>query len=300
MPRAKDWLAAARLRTLPLAFSSILTGAALAADRDFFQWKVFLLCLSTTLCLQVLSNYANDLGDYLKGTDNEQRIGPQRAIQSGAISAGSMQKGVILMVLLSLISGVLLLYHSGVAFSAQGILLFSLGLLAILAAIKYTAGKNPYGYVGLGDLSVFFFFGLLGVLASAYLYGQTLPYAKDVLAAASIGFLSTAVLNLNNMRDAVPDKQAGKITMAVRLGRANARVYHLLLISLGSICLLLYLVIDFSSPVSLLPLLVIPMLIAHIVRVLRNVEDKELDPELKKVAITTFLMSILLLLSKTF
>ncbi len=300
MASIQDWISAARLRTLPLAFSSIIMGAALAAGRDAFHWKIFLLCLITTLCLQVLSNYANDLGDFLQGTDNEDRIGPARAIQSGAITSGSMQKAVILMSLLALFSGLGSIYSSGLSLDGGGIVFLALGLLAILAAIKYTAGKNPYGYAGFGDLSVFFFFGLLGVLGSAYLHAHHLPFSKDVLAAAAIGFLSTAVLNLNNMRDAVPDKDSNKITVAVRLGTRGAKIYHLLLISFGLVSILLYVLLGLKSPLGFIPLLVTPLLIAHMIRVVRNVDSRLLDPELKKVALATFILSILTLLSKAF
>ncbi|MCL4169692.1 UNVERIFIED_CONTAM: hypothetical protein GTU68_013472, partial [Idotea baltica] len=236
----KHWISAARLRTLPLAFSSILTGAALAIAHGLFDASVFLLCLTTTLFLQILSNYANDLGDYLHGTDNEDRVGPQRALQGGHITAPQMKAAVIFLAIISLISGIALLYQSRLRLDAKGLFFLILGLLAIIAAIKYTAGKNPYGYAGLGDLSVFLFFGLIGVLGSYYLHGLELPYSLDVFAASAIGFFSTAVLNLNNMRDAVPDHAANKMTMAVRLGKKNARIYHMLIISLGGLCLLIY------------------------------------------------------------
>jgi 1,4-dihydroxy-2-naphthoate octaprenyltransferase len=275
-------------------------GAALAAGRDAFQWTIFLLCLSTTLCLQVLSNYANDLGDFLQGTDNDDRVGPTRAIQSGAISSAGMQKAVILLSLLALGSGIGLIYSSGLSLSGSGMIFLALGLLAILAAIKYTAGKNPYGYAGFGDLSVFFFFGMLGVLGSAYLHSHLLPFSKDVLAASAIGFLSTAVLNLNNMRDAFPDKESNKITVAVRLGNRGAKIYHLLLVSFGLVCILLYVLIGLESPFEFTPLLVSPFLVAHMIRVGKNVDSRLLDPELKKVALATFLLSILTLVSKTF
>ncbi|NND93238.1 MAG: 1,4-dihydroxy-2-naphthoate octaprenyltransferase [Flavobacteriales bacterium] len=298
MSNVKNWISAARLRTLPLAFSSIMTGAAIAIGRDAFDLKVFILCLSTTLCLQVLSNYANDLGDFLRGTDNDARLGPQRAIQSGVISTTQMQKAVILMSVLSLISGISLIYCSGLGFDGTGMFFLALGLLAILAAIKYTAGQNPYGYAGLGDISVFFFFGLLGVLGSYYLHDLSLPFSNDVFIASTIGFLSAAVLNLNNMRDAVPDKQNGKITMAVRLGHRNSRIYHFLLVSFGVICLLVHLRYGYSSPLDLLPLAIIPFLAMHLIRVLKNQKDCSLDPELKRVALSTFFLSLLLLIAE--
>jgi 1,4-dihydroxy-2-naphthoate octaprenyltransferase len=301
-PTLRDWLKAARLRTLPLAFSCILTGAAmvLSNDPERFSGLILGMTLLTTLCLQVLSNWANDYGDYLRGTDDDSRIGPQRALQSGSISALQMKKAIIGMALVSFVTGIALLAVSGVLWSLSGVTFICLGLLAIWAAIRYTAGNKPYGYAGYGDFAVFMFFGILGVLGSSFLHNLKLPSSMDVLPASAIGFLSTAVLNLNNMRDALDDRRKGKITMAVRLGTHTAKIYHALLISLGLLSMMIYQVVNYTRPLDMLFLLIAPILIAHLIIVFKNKEASKLDPELKKVALSTFLLSILFLISSLF
>jgi 1,4-dihydroxy-2-naphthoate octaprenyltransferase len=201
----KHWVSAFRLRTLPLALSSIMMGGFLAASVNAFQWDIFLLCISTTIFLQVLSNLANDYGDSIHGADSVDRKGPSRAVQSGKISANQMKTGIIVFVLLSLISGVSLLF---VAFGLNwnAILFFlGLGILSILAAIAYTVGKRPYGYAGLGDISVFIFFGLIGVLGSLYLFIHELKW-EYILPAISCGVFAVGVLNINNIRDIESDQ----------------------------------------------------------------------------------------------
>ncbi len=177
-----------------------------------------------------------------------------------------------------------------------GLLFLFLGLAAIAAAIKYTGGTRPYGYMGLGDISVFLFFGLIGVLGSSFLHDLSMPSSYEVFPAAGIGFLSTAVLNLNNMRDAIPDKEKGKITMAVRLGQRTSKLYHGILIGLGCVCLLVFSYLDSLEPKRLLYLLVFPILLSHVLRVFKNEVPRELDPELKKVALSTFVISLLFMI----
>lgn len=291
----KDWLFAARLRTLPLAFSSIIAGGACAHAQGYFDAVIFTLALMTTLFLQVLSNLANDYGDAVKGTDNDQRVGPVRAIQSGAITKTAMKKAVVLCAILSLITGLTLVLYATRSLPFYYPLGFVLlGLLAIVAAIKYTAGENPYGYNGWGDLFVFIFFGLVGVIGSYLLYGG--PLVVDVLfPAISIGCFSAAVLNLNNMRDWENDKASGKNTLVVKMGFSKAKFYHLALIITGVISTLLF--IDFqdlglNKVLVLLPLL---LLLIHLRKVAFVKEPQALDPELKKVALTTFFYTIFLL-----
>lgn len=251
-----------------------------------------------TLCLQVLSNFANDLGDYIKGTDDDSRVGPARATQSGIITAAQMKQAVGITAIISFCSGLALLYLSGLKFDATGALWLGIGILAIAAAIRYTMGDKPYGYAGLGDFSVFIFFGMTGVLGSAYMHALQFPLATDVLLAACIGFLSASVLNLNNMRDAEPDKLAGKITMAVRLGKKASRMYHAALLSLAFICLGLFVIADYAGIVSLIPLAIVIPLTLHLFSALKQTDNAALDPELKKVALSTFALSILLVLSQ--
>ncbi|MEO0902530.1 MAG: 1,4-dihydroxy-2-naphthoate octaprenyltransferase [Bacteroidota bacterium] len=206
----KAWLMAARLRTLPLSISGILMGTALAISANAFNGCILLLALLTTIGFQITSNFANDYGDGVKGTDNEDRIGPARALQSGLITKNNLKIGIILSSLLSLILAFLLLYVAfGLDYMGYFIVFTVLGILSIWAAIKYTMGSKPYGYQGLGDISVFLFFGLLGVLGSLFLYTKTWNWPA-VLPAIAIGFLCVGVLNLNNLRDVVSDKKSGK------------------------------------------------------------------------------------------
>ena len=298
-PGFSDWIKASRLRTLPLAFSCIIVGTAivLRGNPEEFSWTILLLTLFTTLLLQVLSNWANDYGDFVKGTDDDSRIGPERVLQSGKINALQMKRAIIGLSLFAFLSGILLLALSGILFQLSGIVFICLGLLAIWAAIRYTAGDKAYGYAGFGDMAVFLFFGILGVLGSAFLQTKALPSALDVLPAAAIGFLSTSVLNLNNMRDAQDDQQKGKITVAVRLGSMTSKIYHASLVSLGLLNLLLYKVLDYKSPLDFLFLLITPILAVHLITVFRTKEPSKLDPELKKVAMSTFLISLLFFIS---
>ena len=292
MATGKAWIGAFRLRTLPLAFSCILMGAFLAKEAGSFSWGVFLLSLSTTLFLQVLSNLANDYGDAQHGVDDETRIGPARAIQSGAISTAEMKKGMLVCAILAFASGIALLKVSGIGSTAFMIFL-TLGLASIFAALKYTTGKNPYGYKAMGDFFVFLFFGILGVLGSYYLHGLDVPSSTHVFPASAIGFLSAGVLNLNNMRDSVPDKAAGKITMAGILGYRTAKVYQAILISSGLLCLIIYMLYIDARPVQYLFLAPAVIFLVHILTVFKCENPVDLDPELKKVALSTFLISIL-------
>src|SRR5688572_11573408 len=233
------WLQAFRLRTLPLALSCIAMGGFLAASANAFQWDIFFLCILTTIFLQILSNLANDYGDTIHGADSADRKGPSRAVQSGAISPRQMRNAVVIFVLLSLVAGISLLIVS-FGINWKSILFFlCLGLLSILAAIAYTVGKKPYGYIGLGDFSVLIFFGLVGVMGSYYLFTKQITW-YEILPALSCGFFSIAVLNINNIRDIDSDRKAGKFSIPVRIGRDRAIVYHWFLLISGWICALLY------------------------------------------------------------
>lgn len=303
--KAGAWISAMRLRTLPLSFSVIIMGSAMAyvppGVEGFcdmvaydFQWSIFWLTILTTLFLQILSNLANDYGDALKGTDNDNRVGPERAIQSGKISAKSMKTGIIFTAFLSLISGLFLLFAAfGTKIDLLFIVFLLLGLLSIAAAIKYTVGNKAYGYRALGDLFVFIFFGLVGVVGSYYLQAHNGFSLIIIFPAITIGCFCVMVLNLNNMRDTINDKAVGKITVAVKLGFKGAKYYHyfLMLLAWSSPALL------FTNPNTYpLVLLLLPVLIIHIIhlrKVIRTKDPKEFDPELKKIALSSFLFSIL-------
>ncbi len=222
---AKPWLQAFRLRTLPLSLSCIIMGGFLASAAGAFRWDIFGLCVVTTIFLQILSNLANDYGDSIHGADSADRKGPSRAVQSGIISATQMRTAVIVFVVLCLVSGISLLFVS-FGLEWRGILFFlGLGVLSIAAAIAYTVGRKPYGYMGLGDISVLIFFGLVGVMGSSYLFTKTLQ-AYQVLPALSCGLFAIGVLNINNIRDIDSDRKAGKFSIPVRIGRERAIVYH--------------------------------------------------------------------------
>lgn len=297
----KVWLKAFRLRTLPLSFSTILLGNALAfyslspseIDRSF-SWTVFSLTLITTLFLQILSNLANDYGDATKGADNENRIGPKRAIQSGAISLVAMRNAILIFVMLSLVSGIaLLLVSLGSEFNYLFLLFLVLGILSIAAAIKYTVGKRAYGYSGLGDVFVFIFFGLVGV-SGAYFLQQGSFSPEILLPAVTMGSFSVAVLNLNNMRDRVNDQAVGKNTLVVLLGAKNAKIYHGLLFVLAYVAWFGFAWMSSSFLFFALASLPVGVFHAiHLLRIYRICDPKEFDPELKKIALSAFLFALL-------
>ncbi|MDF2153147.1 1,4-dihydroxy-2-naphthoate polyprenyltransferase [Vibrio sp. CAU 1672] len=236
------WLEAARPKTLPLALVSILTGSVLAYSTGHFSPMIAVMALVTATLLQILSNLANDYGDAVKGTDNDQRIGPQRAMQSGAISARQMKQALAFNIVLTIISGLVLVFYA--LSSLESILTFiGLGVLAIIAAIAYTMGSKPYGYVGLGDLSVFLFFGLLGVSGTYFLHTGQVDTAL-FLPALGCGLLAVAVLNINNMRDIDNDSACGKRTVAVRLGQRKAKQYHFILLASALVAFAAYLLLQ--------------------------------------------------------
>lgn len=290
------WLSALRLRTLPLAISSILVGSALAAhegiDRAYVSFRpaVLVLALITAVLLQILSNLANDLGDHLHGTDNAARVGPQRSVQSGAIAPETMKRAMILCGMLALVAGIVLIIVAlGIRWTTLAFLL--LGLSAIAAAVKYTYGKEPYGYAGRGDISVFVFFGLIGVMGTYFLHARHISVAT-VLPAIGFGLLSTGVLNTNNMRDIRNDTASGKRTMAVELGSARAKSYHGLLIIGGLLALIAYTATHFRGMPQWGFLITAPVLATHLKQVLGNHDPALLDPELKRLALGTFFTAI--------
>lgn len=274
-----------------MALSCTLMGSAVAVQFGAFDWLIFACAMLTTTALQILSNFANDYGDFKNGAD---ALGDRqdRMLTSGAITEKQMKKGLILTSVIAFMLGLGLLL---VSFSVSelvklGILLL-IGLGAIWAALKYTAGDNPYGYRGLGDLFVFLFFGLVGVVGTVYLYVHEVKMMHFIYAVI-IGCFSVAVLNLNNMRDLVSDAQAGKITIPVRLGFAQAKIYHYLLLGTGWLGIA-RVALEQSNVGYFALLLPLGIQFKHFLTVKRCTIPKELDPELKKVALSTFLISIL-------
>src|SRR5690606_24124891 len=293
----KKWIKAARLRTLPLSISGILVGSAAAYQNYHTQpnyYIIVILCLLTTLFFQVLSNYANDYGDAVKGTDNENRVGPKRAVQSGEITKQQMKNAIIITLVLSLITSVGVIYTSfGNTNFLQAIIYFVLAIACVGAAIKYTVGNSAYGYKGLGDVFVFIFFGLVSTLGTYYLFGHSMDW-KIVFPASGIGLLSMAVLNMNNMRDVENDTVMGKKTMVVKMGYEKAKQYHFYLIIFAVIFINLYAMNVFSKWYQFVYAIGFIPLLKNIGIVGKTKNPRLLDPELKRLSLSTFFISLLL------
>ena len=290
----KAWISAARIRTLPLSVSGILIGSSYAYFSEKFTFSVFFIAILTTVSYQLLSNFANDYGDGVKGTDDN-RIGPKRTVQSGLISRVLMKKGLVV---LSLISSFLTLTLIILAFGLNSfyVLIFAaLGGLAIFSAIKYTVGKFAYGYFGLGDLFVFIFFGLISVLGSNFLFDSVLEF-KLLSPSIVLGLLSVGVLNLNNMRDIQNDAECGKKTLAVVLGTQKAKLYHLFITSFALllICHFQYELNISSNFLNFFLIINSLGLVFHIVKIHKVSSPKEYDKYLKVLALHAFLFSVLI------
>jgi 1,4-dihydroxy-2-naphthoate octaprenyltransferase len=293
MATAKSWIKAARPRTLPLALSGIMLGCGLAWFYGTIQVLVSVLAIVTATCIQIFSNFANDYGDSRKGTDNAFRIGPARTVQAGEISVKEMEKGMVILGALSLLFGAWLVYEATWKISHAAFFGFiGLGILSLLAAYFYTSGKHSYGYIGLGDLAVFIFFGLLPVAGAFYLNSGYLETAV-LFPAVSIGLFSTGVLNLNNMRDIENDQRSGKMTLAVRMGTLNSRIYHSAIIIWGWITAVIYTWYEYESCRQWLFLLVLPVFVADLIKIFRTREAALLDPFLKRLALSTLAFTIL-------
>ena len=294
MKNVSIWISTMRLRTLPLSISGIVLASCFAAYNGYFNGLVCALAVLTTLSFQILSNLANDYGDGIKGTDNNERVGPDRAIQTGKISPEEMFNAIKINVLISIVLSCLLIFTAfGVKYFFLTLLFFLLGIASVVAAIRYTVGDSAYGYKGLGDFYVFVFFGLVSVVGCYVLYAKTLDHVV-FLPALTIGLLSTAVLNLNNMRDIVSDEKSNKKTLVVKLGIEKAKKYHITLIVLAIVISALFGILYYTSIYNLIFVIAYIPLVSHIKKVIHNSESKLLDPELKKVALTTVLLAILM------
>jgi len=293
MASLKSWIKAARLRTLPLAMSGILMGAALSYLDRGFNLTVTVLSVVTALFIQIFSNFANDFGDSQKGTDNQHRVGPKRTVQSGEISPTQMKIGMIALIILSLASGIWLVAEGTKGLDMNTFLLFlALGIVALIAAYRYTAGSNPYGYAGFGDVAVFLFFGLLPVVGTYFLNTHQINL-ELFLPAISIGLFSTGVLNLNNMRDIENDRNSKKNTMVVRMGSVHAKIYHSLLILLGMLAAVIFIALNSTSTFQWLFLLSFPFFIVDLIHISRITKPQKFDPFLKKLSLTTLLFTVL-------
>jgi 1,4-dihydroxy-2-naphthoate octaprenyltransferase len=294
MKKIKPWLSAMRLRTLPLSVSGIILGTCFAIYNGRFSWWVLVLAILTTISLQILSNLANDYGDGVKGTDNDDRVGPQRAIQSGEITPDEMLDAIkfnVVMVIILTLSLIL------AAFGPNNFLFLMLfvflGGLSVYAALNYTMGDSPYGYRALGDVFVFIFFGLVSTIGSYLLYVHTIDHMV-VLPAVSLGLLSVGVLNLNNMRDLEADKSVGKITIAVKLGMKKTKRYHYLLILGAMLVAVIFSVLYYVAPYNFLYLIAFVPLILHLKKIRSAKQPDDFDSQLKVLALSTFLFALLL------
>lgn len=294
MKKIKPWLSAMRLRTLPLSVSGIILGTCFAYYNGHFSPWVLVLALLTTISLQILSNLANDYGDGVKGTDNEERVGPQRAIQSGEITPTEMFEAIRFNILIVIVLTMALIW---VAFGSTNILFIILfivlGGLSVYAALNYTMGDSPYGYRALGDVFVFVFFGLISTIGSYILYIHTVNHVV-VLPAIALGLLSVGVLNLNNMRDIESDANSGKITLAVKLGLKTAKAYHFILVIGAMFITILFSLLYYVEPYNFLYLIAFVPLTIHIKKIKAAKEPNDFDSQLKVLALSTFLFSLLL------
>lgn len=281
-----------RLRTLPLSLAGVILGVTLAADNtDVSPWTAALIFL-TTVCLQILSNLSNELGDTLSSTDSADRQGPKYALGSGDMTIGDIKKLILMFIGLCVISGLAMIQVSfGSLFKTESICLEALGAAAIVGAMKYTLGKNPYGYRGLGDVFVFIFFGLVSVLGGYYVAARELPPILMLLPAAAIGLFSVGVLNVNNTRDMKTDA-VNRVTVAIRLGLRGARIYQTVLIAMGWVLMVTFCLLYKPAPGHFLFLAVAPLHMVHLRGVWTRTE-KALDPMLPLLVMSTFILSIL-------
>lgn len=287
-------MSAARLRTLPLSVSGIMIGSSYAFFVNKFNSSLFIIALLTTVAYQVLSNFANDYGDGIKGADDN-RTGPKRAVQSGLISRPSMKKAIKILSLVSIILTLFLVTLAFGAFSKYFFLFIVLGSLAIFAAIKYTVGKFAYGYFGLGDLFVFIFFGIVSVLGSSFLFSASLNWLL-LNPAITLGLLSVGVLNLNNMRDLKSDEKSGKKTLAVCMGKKTSKIYHSVIISAAIVLMLKFQIsLEIQSVfLNIILFLNILGLLIHLFQIYNITQPSHYDNFLKIVALHAFFYSIII------
>jgi 1,4-dihydroxy-2-naphthoate octaprenyltransferase len=292
----KHWIQASRLRTLPLAASSIFMGTALViTDRKQIVHfnMIFFFCLALTFALQILANWTNDLGDGLKGTDRD-RIGPKRMIQTEKISIASIKKAIF--ILSFLILSTLVVFLVFLPLSGSVFLVFLLlGILALIAALSYTWGKKAYGYYGFGDLMVFLFFGLLGTLGTVFLYTQTIDFFY-LMPATALGFLSVAVLNANNMRDAINDRKYKKYTVAIFLGEYLAKWYQFFLIFFAFLLMALFFYVKPYPHTIYFSLLAFIPLFFTTGWIFKNKNPALIDRTLPIIAFSTFIFVLSFLL----
>jgi len=283
-----------RLRTLPLSTAGVLLGILLAvADWKVDPWVAVLIVL-TTISLQILSNLSNELGDVLQGTDTAERQGPQYGLNGGGLTIPEMKGLIGTFVGLCMVFGTAMTWRAfGTLLDLTPVMVLMLGAAAIVAAMKYTLGPNPYGYRAKGDIYVFIFFGLVSVLGAYFVCTKGLGlHWKLLLPGAAVGFFSVGVLNVNNIRDMKTDA-ATRTTVALKLGVKRARIYQTALIVLGWACLAAYCLLCWPSWWHWMWVATLPLYIKHLQLVWTR-EDRALDPALPLLVISTFLLCLLL------
>lgn len=292
MKKIAPWITALRLRSIVLSISSVIMGSFLANQTGHFNSNVFIGTLIVTIFLQTLSNLANEYGDTIHGVDNDHRLGPKRGVQAGTITLTQMKRAIIFVTLVSLISGVWLVWEGTKGLPSVAIwILLSIGLLAIAAALKYTVGKNPYGYKGLGDVAVFLFFGLVAVLGTFYLHTHSIPN-QQFLPAATMGLFAVSVLNMNNLRDFENDKNHGKRSLVVLMGVRSAKLYQASILTTAWLCAIAYTLLNFATWWQWMFFITLPFYLKNIERVFNCTHLSELDSELKRLSIATLFFSL--------
>lgn len=287
----KTWWKAARPRTVLLSLSGVIMGGFLAASTGFWYPFTVLLAALTAILLQIISNLANDYGDFKKGLDNDERTGPKRIMQSGELSERQMRLGIIVLSIITVFSGAALLWTAWSYVGWKELFVFAiLGVLAIAAALLYTLGKHPYGYHGFGDLCCFVFFGWVAVAGTFFLSANRFD-PLVLLPASAMGFLSVSVLNINNMRDYENDKSKGKNTLVVKLGIKKAFVYHALLIVLPFVCLSTYLFLKNAPWFNYTFLLLFPLFLKDLLTIHKTLDSGVPDRLLPKQVVKTFLLA---------
>lgn len=291
MARFRYYISAMRLRTLPLSLAGVSLGLLLAAADYRVGWEVVLFTLLTTVLLQITGNVSNELGDYLSGTDRTERLGPSYSLSSGLLRERDFKVMIAVYISLSILSGLALVWFSfGTFFCIESLLFIVLGGAAIMASVRYTLGRNPYGYRGQGDFYVFVFFGMVPVLGSYFLASHEL-FWKMLLPAVSMGAFSTGVLNVNNIRDMATDA-ATRVTVPLKIGEKAAKIYQTALVLVGWICMAAYSLLRMYDPWHYLFVLTLPLFVIHLKGVWKY-SGRELDRMLPLLVVATFLFAVL-------
>ena len=292
--RISPWISAFRPHTLFLAAAGVILGSGLALHVGRFDLTTAILTLNTALLLQLLSNLANDLGDYVQGADKTGgRIGPIRSVQSGKISPYQMKIGIGITTLITMFSGLVLLLRLFHTIGLIVVVVFLIvGALSLFSALFYTLGERPYGYKGWGDFFAFLFFGPIAVMGTYYLQTLIVDF-RSVLPSIGMGLLSAMILNVNNMRDIDNDAYSNKRTIPVRLGLKRAKVYHSTLMLTMYACFLIYSFMYAITPWYRFAYIIVYLLLFAILMQILKKEGKELDPYLRKTALSAFVLSIL-------